>query len=74
MVDALSEFTVNGKQETTPDSTDTKEIISYINDIEELTKGVFPIHFKMIGQYQQKDPFLVAKYHKHVYKTSYFCG
>ena len=41
MADVLSIFFINGYQETTHKSTYKKEIISEINEIEELPKGIF---------------------------------
>ena len=62
MADALSIFPVYGNQETTQESTCKKRNVSEINDIRELPEGVFPIHLKLINQYQQKYPSLMDKY------------
>ena len=61
MTDALSQLPNNGDQKTTQDSGYTTEIMSEINDIEELSEGNFPIKFKTIDQYQQEEPNLMAK-------------
>ena len=58
VVDVLSVFLMNMNQETTQDSTYTKEIMSKISNIKELSGGIFPISFKYINQYQLKDPIL----------------
>ena len=42
------------------------------NDIEELTEGIFPIKFKVVDQYQQKDPSLNTKYKMCTYKKDLF--
>ena len=72
MADALSRFTIDGNQGTTQDSTTTKEIMSEINDIEEIPEDSFPINLKLIDRYQWKDPSLMAKCNKFIYKTGSF--
>ena len=51
--DVLSRIPLNGNQETTQNSTYQKEIVSEINDIEELPKGNFPINLKLIQKYKR---------------------
>ena len=38
-----------------------EEIVSEINDIEELPEGNFPINLKLIKKYQRTEPSLIAK-------------
>ena len=72
LLDALSRLTVKRNQETTQESTYKKSIESEINDTEELTEEIFLINLKLIGQYQQKDPSLNAKYKMGTYKKVIF--
>ena len=58
----LSIFPLNGNQETTQKYTYKKEIMSETNDTEEITDGNFLINLKLIYQYQNKDPILLAEY------------
>ena len=51
-----------GIKKTKPEYNYIKEIMSEINDIDELPEGVFPISLKIIDQYQRKFPILMAKY------------
>ena len=51
--DALSRLALNGNEETTQKSTYQEEIVSEINDIEELPEGNFPINLKLIQRHQQ---------------------
>ena len=51
---ALSILTMNGNQETTQYSTYKRDIVSEINDNEELPNGILPINLKLIDQYQWK--------------------
>ena len=74
MADALSIFPMNGNQETTQESTYEKEIVSEIKNIEELPEIIVPISLQLFYQYQLKDPILMAKYHKNIYKTGSFRG
>ena len=48
--------------------------MSEINDIEELSEGIFTINLKLIRQYQRKNHSLMAKYRKFIYKTGSFRG
>ena len=58
----LSIFPLNRNQETTQKYTYKKEIMSETNDTEEITDGNFLINLKLIYQYQNKDPILLAEY------------
>ena len=62
VVDALSIFSINRNQVTTQEFIYKKEIVSQINDTEELPEVIFPINLKIIDQYQRKDPILMDKY------------
>ena len=59
----LSRLYVNSTQETTQESNYKKEILSEIDDIEELPKGNFLINLKLINQYNMG-----------MYKNDSFCG
>ena len=48
--------------------------MSEIFDINELTESNFTVTFKIINQYQQKEPVLVYKLKIGKYKRCYFCG
>ena len=61
-MDALSQLTINGNQETTQESDYIIKIISEINDIYELTEDIFFINLKRIDQYQRKEPSLMEIY------------
>ena len=72
MAETLSRLTINVNQETKHESAYKNEILSEINNIEELSEGIFPINLKLINKYQQKDPSLMDKYKKQMYKTGSF--
>ena len=72
MVDSLSNFPNNWNQKATQEYNYITETMSEINDTEELSKGKFPINFKIIDQYQQKYPGLMAKFKTGKYKSGYF--
>ena len=74
MANAFSRLNNNRNQYTTQESTYKKLIVSEMNDIKELPEDNFPINLKSIDQYQQKEPTLMDKYQKYIYKTCYFCG
>ena len=38
------------------------EIVSGINDTEEIPEGTFTINFKLIKKYQYREPWLIYKY------------
>ena len=59
---ALSILTINRNQDTTQESTYKNEIVSKVNDTEELADGILPMTLKLIVHYQQKYPILKAKY------------
>ena len=65
---------IDGYQETTQESTYKNEIVSEINDTEELPEVIFPIIFKTINHYQCKYPTLKAKYEMGTYQKDCFCG
>ena len=67
-------FFLNRNQDSTHNSNYKKEIVSEINDIEEITEGTFLINFKLIKKYQRKYPRLLDKYKEGAYQTGYFCG
>ena len=71
---APSRFPINSNQETTQKSTYKKEILSEINDTEEIPEGIFPINLKLIHHYQQKEPGLLAKYTIMAYHKGSFRG
>ena len=58
VTDRLSTIPLNGNQETTHKSTYQNEIVSDINDIEEISEYTFPINLKLI-----KKPMALT-YHK----------
>ena len=61
VADALSIFHLNQNKETTQKSTYKKEIVSEINDTEEIPEGNFHINLKLIDKYQWTEPSLMAK-------------
>ena len=48
VTDRLSRIPLNGNEDTTHKSTYQQEIVSEINDTEELPEGDFPINLKLI--------------------------
>ena len=58
----ISIIPFNVNQETTQKYTYQKEIVSEINDIEELPEGIFTINIKLIQKYQRQEPSIIAKY------------
>ena len=65
---------LNGNQETTHKSTYQQEIVSELNDIEELPEGNFPINLKLIQKYQRLEPRIIAKYKDGMYHKGAFSG
>ena len=61
MEDALSRFASDGNQETTQKSNYKNEIVSEINNTEEIPKGTFTINLKLIAEYQRTEPIIMAK-------------
>ena len=53
---------LNGNQETTLKSTYKKEIMSEINNTDELPKDNSPINLKLIQKYQRTEPSIGSKY------------
>ena len=52
VADVLSQFLINGNQETTQEYTYAKQIMIEITDIEEWYESIFPINLKLIDKYQ----------------------
>ena len=65
---------LNGNQETTYKSTHQQEIVSKINDTEEIPESNFLINLKLIQKIQQEEPSITAKYKYGTYHKGYFCG
>ena len=74
MADEPTRFPNNGNQETTQESQYITYIMLRINDINKLPEGIFPVKLKIINQYQQKYPSLIAKYKTGKYESGSFCG
>ena len=72
--DALSIFLLNRNQATPKKSTHQKEIVSEINDNEEIREGRFPINLKLINQHQRKDSILMDKYKEGMHHKGLFFG
>ena len=51
-----------------------KEIMSEINDIEEIPEGIFSIKLKLIQKYQRLEPSITAKYKDSTYHKGSFRG
>ena len=73
VADALSRLPLNGNQETTQKSVYQQELVSEINDIEEIPEGTFPINFKFTQQNKRAEPSLIYKYKYGTYHKGYFC-
>ena len=69
VVDSILRFPQNGNENTTQHSTCITENMSEINVIEEFSEGNFAVNFKIIHQYQSKDPILAAKFKTSEYKN-----
>ena len=65
---------LNGNQEATQKSTYKQEMVSEINDIEELPEGSFPINLILIAKYQQQEPIIRDKCKYGTYHKGYFRG
>ena len=74
VADGLSSIPLNGKHDITNNSTYQQQIVSEINDIEELPDVNFSIHLKLIQKYQWAEPSIIAKYKNCKYHKGYFCG
>ena len=70
----LSRYPINENKENTQELTYGKENMSEINDTKGLPEYNFRISLKLIDQYQQKYPSMMAKNETGTYKTSYFHG
>ena len=71
--DAISILLLNGNQ-TTHNYTYQQEIVSEINNKEEIPEGNFPITLKFIQQHQRSEPSPMGKYEYGMYHKGYFCG
>ena len=67
VADELKILSLNRNKKTTQKSTYQKEIVSEINDTEELSEGNFPINLKIIQKYQRREPRIIAKYKNGTY-------
>ena len=65
---------LNGNEETKQKSTYQQEIVSEINDTEEIPEGTFPTHLKLIKTYQRLEPNITAKYKDGTYQKGYCFG
>ena len=74
VADSLSRFTINRNQETAQDSTYKKDIVSEINNTEELSDIFFSMELKHIDHYQRKFPCLKDKYYMGTYHRGSGCG
>ena len=70
----LSILPLNGNKETAHNSIYQKEIVSEINDTEEIPEGNFPIILKWIHRYQRAEPSMIAKYKNGTYHKGSFYG
>ena len=59
---------------TTQKSTYKQEIVSEINDTEEITEATFPINLKLTAKDQRTEPRLIAKYKGGMHQKGYFHG
>ena len=64
----------NGNRETTQKSICKKEIVSEINDLEEIPEGTSPINLKLIAKYQRTEPSLMAKFKYGTFHKGSFRG
>ena len=71
---ALSRLPLNGHEDTTQKSTYQIQIVSEINDTEELSEGTFPINLILIQKYQWAEPIITAKYKNGTCHKGSFCG
>ena len=74
MLYALSRLPNNGNQKTAHEYNYIMENMSEIYNIEELFEVIFRINFRIMDQYQQKYPILIAKLVISKYKCGPFCG
>ena len=65
---------IGSNQETIHEFTYKNEILSEINNTQEILEVIFPIILKLIDQYQQKYASLLAKYTTGTYQKGYFRG
>ena len=63
---------LNDNQETTEKSTYQQEILSEINDTEELPEDNFPININLIAKHQREEPSIIAKYQDSTYHKVFF--
>ena len=71
---ALSRTPSNGNEDTTQNSTYKHEIVSDINDTEEIPEGNFHINLTLIQKHQRKEPSITAKYKDGTYHNVFFMG
>ena len=74
VADRLSRTPLNGNEENTQKSTYQQEILSKINDTEEMPEGNFLINLKLIQKYQRLEPSTRAKYKYGTYHKGSFRG
>ena len=74
VADGLSRLTLNGNQETTQKSTYQQEIVSEINDIEELPERSLLNNLILITKYQWLETKIIAKYKNGMYQQGSFRG
>ena len=67
-------ITLNKNEGTTQKSTYKQEIVSEINDTEELPEGTFPINLKLIAKHQRQESIIRDKYKDGTYHKGYFRG
>ena len=72
--DRISRIPLNGNEDNTQKSTYQQEIVSEINDTEELPEVNFPINRKLIQKYQRAEPRITAKYKNSTYHKGCFLG
>ena len=74
VTDALAILPLNRNQKTTQKPTYQMEIVSEINDTEEIPEGTFSISFKLIQKYQWVEPSTIARYKDGTYHKGYCFG
>ena len=52
----------------------TREALAELNGVDKLDDDTFPLKYKIIDKFQQKDPKLVDKLKRAIYQTETFCG
>ena len=72
VVDALSRLPKT--EGTGCDGQVTREALAELYSVDKLDDDTFPLTYKIIDKYQQKDPKLVDKLKHAIYQTETFCG